>query len=169
MLMMWPCTSTAVPGRSYQQDQTCQFKSFISDELTSGGSLSAWMWINLISIVIHWALKCLWICCFFGFCYWSNWIVFFLDLLKVIRAYLLDREYCLAAECRVSVFVCQVIMWLVNHHHIFSFYPQPCESWFHHTCHRQIKTIISPHCRCFPLVEDLSILVQPMLEIFWRW
>ena len=31
---------------------------------------------------------------------------------------------------------------------------------------QEMNAIISHHCRCFPCFRDLSILIQPMLEIF---
>ena len=36
----------------------------------------------------------------------------------------------------------------------------------HHPCHRQIKAIISRHCRCLPHFGDLSILDRFRLKIF---
>ena len=46
--------------------------------------------------------------------------------------------------------------------------PRPHGPRPQHPCHRQIKAIISHHRRCFPHYGDISILDQPMLEIFRR-
>ena len=44
----------------------------------------------------------------------------------------------------------------------------PSRPWLHHTCHSQIKAIITPYQSCFPCFGDFSILDWSMLKIFRR-